>query len=178
MLQEFTWQHFLVAASVLTLIWYVGIVLIFYRKELFGLFGHREKTIANTFRNTEPLPHRWEKGVEKLADEDEIELMGKAKLPDGMLLIGSSEFGFAGERENSKEQQLGLVPDLLQDIRQLFKVLAERDGKKKDFFSLLEELKGGYPRMAGHPNIDQINEFIIDHAPFHLTAEELENLWD
>lgn len=178
MLQEFTWQYFLIAVLVLTLIWYVGILLIFYRKELFGLFGHRKKDIANTFRDTEPLPHRWEKGVEKLDDEEEKELMGKAKLPEGMMLIGSTDFGFGGSKATAKEQQLGLVPDLLQDIRQLFKVLVEKDGKKKDFFVLFEEMKGGYPKMAGHPNVDQINEFITDHAPFHFTAEEMENLWD
>ena len=32
MLQQFTWQQFLVATLVLTLIWYLAVILIFYRK--------------------------------------------------------------------------------------------------------------------------------------------------
>jgi len=178
MLQEFTWQHFLVAASVLTLIWYFGVVLTCYRREFLKLLGHQTPKPANTFRETEPLPHRWEKGVEEMTVEVENELMGKAKLPEGMMLVGSTDFGFAGNSEQQREQQLGLVPDILQDIRALFRTLAERDSNKKDFLALFGNMKDGYPRMASHPNIGQINEFITDHAPFHLSPEELENLWD
>ncbi|MEH3112566.1 hypothetical protein [Pedobacter terrae] len=178
MLQNFTWQHFLVAASVLTLVWYLAVILLFYRRKVLNLLGRQSEATSDNLKDTAPLPHRWEKGVDILADQDESEVMGKAKLPEGMFLLSSADFGFAGTKGKDKEQQLGLVPDILQDIRLVFKTLAEKDGKKKDFFIMFDQMKGVYPKMAGHPNITQINEFILDHASFHLTLEELENLWD
>lgn len=176
MLQQFTWQHFLIAASVLTLLWYAAVILIFYRRELLQLFGNGSPEAVNRLKTGEPLPHRWESGVETLDNEDEPELMGKVKLPEGISMVETSGLRFA--TNSTKEEQIGLVPDVLQEIRQVFSALAAQDGNKKDFFRLMQQVSADYPKISSHPNIDSINEFIADHAPFHLSNEELENLWD
>lgn len=173
MLQQFTWQQFLVATLVLTLIWYAGVILIFYRKELIAfLIGKKTTT-----QSSEPLPHRWEKGVETLGEENEEELMGKPKMPEGMDNVGMSGFSFAQD-EDAKEQQIGLVPDVLEELKRIFSILAKEDGNKKDFINLMEMVRHKYPKIASHPNIWHINEFISQHASFHLSKDELENLWD
>ena len=180
MIQQITWQTFLVATLVLTVIWYVAIVLLFYRRELFHVLESGQLENVNQFRRTEALPHRWEKGVEELsggADAEELELMGKSKLPEGMMMVDSGGFGFAGG-EDAREEQVGLVPDVLAEIRSLFAELARNDLGKRDFLEMMASVRKSFPKIASNPNIGRINEFIAEHAPFHLSAEELENLWD
>jgi hypothetical protein len=175
MLQQFTWQQFLVATLVLTLIWYVGVILLFYRKELFGLLGGK-KIIGLDDR----LPHRWEKGVDDLdvTNEEEPELMGASKLPDGMSLTTSDAFGFSGGvSDDSKMEQVGLVPDVLQELKGVFAKLSQNDGNKRDFMDMMGNVREKFPKIALSPNIGRINEFISEHAPFHLSAEELEDIW-
>ncbi len=171
MAQQFTWQHFLIAAVVFTVIWYAGVILIFYRKELKAFFVGRTKT----GEKKEPLPHRWEKGVEKMENPQEESLLGKTKMPEGISIVGTAEFGFTGPARTG--DQVGLVPDLLEDIKKVFQLLVKQDGNKKDFFNLMAEIGRDYPQMGSHPSIGHINGFIAEHAPFHLSKEELENIW-
>jgi hypothetical protein len=174
MLAQFTWQEFLIATLVLTLVWYAGIILIFYRKELNNFLGRKLQ------QKTEPLPHRWANKVEPLEQQSEDfpdELLGKPKAPEGTTSINMGQIGFARDGD-AKEHQIGLVPDVLQELKIVFAILEKEDGNKKDFFNLMEVVREKYEQVGSNPNIGRINEFISQHAPFHLSAEELENLWD
>ncbi|MFA6275604.1 MAG: hypothetical protein WC622_02585 [Pedobacter sp.] len=178
MLQQFTWQDFLVATLVLTIIWYAAITLIFYRSEFFGLFNPRV-----TARTPDRLPHRWEKGVDQLAEtslEEEPELMGKSKLPEGMNRVSSDGFGFSGGGQDaeSKLAQVGLVPDVLEELKGVFASLAANDGDKLDFMEMMETVREKFPKIASNPNIGRINAFVAENAPFYLSKDELETLWD
>jgi len=177
MAQQFTWQQFLIAALVFSFIWYAGVILIFYRKELKAFLGRKEKNETDK----KPLPHRWEKGVDKLEDKEEESLLGKAKMPEGISIVSTADFSFATDTskriQGDKNEQIGLVPDVLEDIKNVFLLLVKEDGNKKDFFKLMAEINKSYPKIASNPNIGRINEFISEHAPFHLSKEELENLW-
>jgi hypothetical protein len=172
MLQHFTWQQFLVAACILSFIWYVVVLFIFYREEAKRLL----KGKGGPGKVSEPLPHRW-------ADEDEFEeepeadnLMGKPVLPEGLENVGAGDFSFASA--SSKEEQIGLIPDVLEELKTIFNILAKEDGTKKDFFSLLELVKAKYGPLGSHPQIRSVNAFIREGVPFHLSNEELEDLWD
>ncbi|MCZ4223525.1 hypothetical protein [Pedobacter rhodius] len=173
MLQHFTWQQFLIASMVLSLIWYLGVILIFYRSEFLRFFKR-----DGTSSSLEKLPHRWEDKVDLLQEElQEDELMGKAKLPDGLSSVTLGSFGFAPS-EKDKADQVGLIHDLLQEIKEVFSLIEREDFTKKDLLNLLEVVKGNYPKIGSHPNIGRINQFISNHVPFHLSSDELENLWD
>ncbi|MFA6275795.1 MAG: hypothetical protein WC622_03550 [Pedobacter sp.] len=173
MLQQFTWQQFLIASMVLSLIWYAGVILFYYRTEFLSFLGRTENS------KSEPLPHRWETGVEVLENGNlqEDELIGKAKLPEGVASVAIGSFGFV-QTEDERETQVGLVPDVLQEIKEIFGIIEKEDGSKKDFFNLMEMVREKFPKIGSNPNITRINQFISEHAPFHLSADELENLWD
>ncbi len=175
MLHSFTWQQFLVAALILSSIWYLVVWFAYCKGNLKNIFPTKQKDAAPP----EPLKHYWdnEDEFEELNDEDN--LLGKSKQPEGVSNLAMSEFGFAPRIEDkSKEDQIGIVPDILEELKRIFNILAKEDGNKSDFFSLLELVKAKYPTVGSSPGVVHINKYIQDHAPFHLTAEELESLWD
>jgi uncharacterized protein YozE (UPF0346 family) len=88
-----------------------------------------------------------------------------------------NEFSFA-EMDNDQEEQLGLLPDFLEELKTIFNILEKEDGKKADFISLFGMVKAKYPKATESANLDAINQYIREHAPFLLSNEELDNLWD
>lgn len=170
MLQHFTWPQFLIAALILSLIWYIAIVLLYYRKDLKVLLMGKEFNLQN-----EPLPHAWQDEVDEIHTDD---LMGKPAKPEGLQTVNMNGFGFGPKDNSSKFLQLGLVPDVLEELKTIFNILQKEDGSKSDFFSLLALTKAKHPRVGGNPNIQYITDFVRENAPFMLTKQELENLWD
>lgn len=169
MLEQFTWAQFLLAAAVLTPVWYCSIILLFYNKELKSFLNG--KPVQS--KATEPLPHHWDQQVDQFEQEAEDYLMGKSKMPEGVSVLSAEEIGFA----DPKPQQLGLVADVLEEIKTIFGILVKEDGNKHDFLNLMQSVRESYPKIAAHPNLNQINDFIISNASFHITREELEILW-
>lgn len=157
------------------MLWYVGVILLFYRNELNAFLGGKPNGLGS-----EALPHRWDKGVDTVLEEEVLEdeeLMGRSKMPEGMEVVETAGISFASN-STDKVQQIGLVADVLQELKEVFAVIARQDGNKSDFFGLMEMVRQAFPAIGSHPNIGQINAFITAHAPFHLSPEELENLWD
>lgn len=171
MLQQFTWQQFLVATLVLTIVWYIGVILIYYPKQLKSLLNGK----STPDEVDRPLDHKWDKSVDVLSDNDEPELMGKSKLPEGMSKVSIDEVSFVSDDE--KEERLGVVSDVLEEIKIIFGILAKEDGNKHDFLNLISAIRENYPGIASNPNLHRINEFIIDHASFHITSKELDDIW-
>lgn len=171
MLTQFSWQQFLVAISVLTLVWYCLIILIFYRKELKRLLNG--KPLKEN--KSEPLPHRWDEKIDDLEQNTVDDLMGKSKLPDGVSVVEMDDIQFI--EPDTKTQRLGLIPDVIEEIKTIFDILGKEDGTKQDFLQLMQTVKENYPKISSHPNLPQINDFITSNASFHLTQDEIENIW-
>ncbi len=172
MLQTFTWPQFLLASLILSLLWYAGIALLYYRDELKDFFN--SKTQGHPPK--EPLPHHWDEDYETTKEEED-DLVGKPAVPEGLSSASMSEFSFVGN-EDKKEEQLGLVPDILEELKTLFSILEKEDGNKADFISLFGLVKAKYPKAKESSNLEAINQYIREHAPFLLSGEELDNLWD
>ncbi|NII83135.1 hypothetical protein [Pedobacter sp. SG908] len=174
MLQGFSTLQFIMVLLVLALVWYGGVLLFFYLKG-----KQRQFDVGNTGKQADLGASRGQQHTSPagagipLADD----LMGKAKLPEGMSSVGMEEIGFVDFEGRDVEDQQGLVPDLLEEIKNVFLLLAKEDGSKRDFLELMKTVKENYPGMASHPRIRRINEYIAEHAAFHLSAEEMENLW-
>ncbi len=180
MLQQFTWGQFLLASFLLSFLWYVMVLVSFYRAELGRLFS------GGVDRGSgEALSHRWEKGVEVLDEKSEVAerasvsegVMGKSALPAGMEVMGMGKLAFAGSSDGRYEQ-VGMVADVIQELKLIFAQLEASARDKRDFFRLLEKVKEEYGRIGAHPSIGSINAYVATHVPFLLSAEELENLWD
>lgn len=171
MLQQFSWQQFLVAIAVLSLIWYAAVILIFYRKELKAFLNGKPSQQTPD----EPLAHHWQDEVDDLSDEPDDELMGKSKMPEGVSVIDMEDLRFSEPED--KTEKLGLVSDVIEEIKLIFKILGQEDGTKEDFLKLIQEVKARYPKITSSTSLPQINEFILSNASFHLSPEELEDLW-
>ncbi|MFC4213361.1 hypothetical protein ACFOWA_19370 [Pedobacter lithocola] len=176
MLQQFTWGQFLLASFMLSFLWYVFVLLVFYRKEM--------QVFLTRSGSGESLPHRWEKEVdvlgEKIQKEENLDgdenLMGKSAAAKGLEVLPIGQLSFSSN-EDQRYEQVGLVADVIQELKLIFSSLETNAASKLDFFKMLEKVKEDYGKIGAHPNIKAINAFIAEHAPFHLTADELENLW-
>jgi len=177
MLKHFTWQQFLLAASILTFTWYAILLLVIYRKKLFELLSGRPLDEAQT----EPLKRDWDEDFEENALEEEDELMGKSALPEGMSKLSMSQFGFAprlDEDEDNRARQQSVVPDVLEELKSIFHILETQQGSKADFISLFSLVSAKYPEVKGTPNEEALNDYIRENVLFPITDEELGNLWN
>lgn len=176
-------QQFLISALVLSLVWYAGVFLWFYRKRVAGF---RVGGLGRVGAFPSSVPGRGSAVALEEADFEEQDLMGKVKLPEGMEVIASEELRFAGAVVEgadggvglSQSDQLGLIPDVLEEIKEVFGILVKEDGTKQDFLQLMKHVREKYPRIRSHPGLLGLNAYIRDHASFHLSGSELENLWD
>lgn len=187
MLGGFSWGQFLGCWLALALSWYLVVLLVYYRRELKALLGGRPMVAVQSgsgvglaarsraFVKTEVLDG--ESAGDVVVGE---ELMGRSALPQGMSVVDAGSLVFVGDGGGAGEaryDQVGLVADVLEELKGIFATLEREAGDKAMFFRLIGELGERYGRIGGHPNIGAINAFVSEHAPFHLSSEELEGLW-
>ncbi|MDB4926582.1 hypothetical protein [Mucilaginibacter sp.] len=195
-LQHFTWQQFLIAATILTAIWYVAIILIFYKLQIQDLLnGRRQADLP-----PEPLSHAWDEEFEGEPLGNDDDLMGKPALPEGMTRLSMAQFGFAPrlsepaveqevkenweedfESENTndnRKRQQSVVPDVLEELKSIFHILETQQGTKHDFISLFALVSAKYPKIKGTANQQALNEYIRENVLFPISDKELSNLWN
>lgn len=197
MLHQFTWQQFLVAALILSLIWYGAIILLFYRKRILEILSGKSRPTSPS----EPLTHAWNEDFEDEPLTDEENLMGKPALPEGMTRLSMAQFGFApnlskttveqesiknGEQDTAienestdddRERQQSLVPDVLEELKSIFHILETEQGTKRDFISLFGLVSSKYPKIKGTSSQQALNDYIRENLSFSITDKELDNLW-
>lgn len=176
MLQQFSWTTFLIFFSSLSALWYLALLLTVYRKDAIAFISGSSSSLKNIAAQG---GH-----AETPLDIPEEEIMGKSKMPEGLEVVSMAALSFSvtddssGIDVNHKSDQLGLLPDVILELKEIFGILEKEDGSKQDFFALAAMISEKYGRIGSNPNIGRINEFIRDHAPFAVTLEELEYLWD
>jgi len=175
--KSFTWQQFLVAALVLASVWYLIVLPLLYRKQLKEWLDHKRRKPT-----IEPLRREWD---EELEDEPRLEqeddLIGKSKLPEGMSRLDMNMFGFAPDaldEVDSRELQQSLVPDVIEELKSIFRILDKEQGTKEDFLSLVALVKAKYRAIRDTPNERALNEYIRENALFPISDDELTNLWN
>lgn len=195
MLKHFTWQQFLVAALVLSIIWYTVIILLFYRHRVQDYLSGKNKDSTPP----EPLRHAWDEEFEDEPLDDENDLMGKSVLPEGMTRLSMAQFGFAPrisekaaeqeageswdtatEQEDAdevRERQQSVVPDVLEELKSIFHILETQQGTKQDFISLFGLVSTKYRNIKGTANQQALSDYIRENVLFPISDEELDNLW-
>lgn len=170
MTHDFTWQQFLLAALLLTAVWEAVIILLFFRKDLLGLFRRKRKV--------RPPARRWiPEPVEKPEEIQPADVMGAPAEEEGVITSSMEEIRFAGGVED-QATRLGLISDALEELKGIFRLLREKGGTKHDFFSMIGMLKAKYPAIKNSKNLAAINSLIRRELPFELTEEEFTRLWD
>lgn len=173
MLEQFTWQQFLVAALILAIVWYAAVVLLYFRRDI---------------SKFPPKKNRWQPGrlqrewEEELEDDPEEEtLLGRTKEPEGVSSVPMEELRFAPQTGDDpdayRDTQLGTVPDVLEELKTIFGILEKEGGTKEDFISLFALVAAKYPKIKGTPGQQALNEYIRDNVLFPISDEELDQLW-
>ncbi len=198
MLQHFTWQQFLIAATILTAVWYVAVTLIYYRHRIQGLLSDKHGPADASG----PLRRAWDEEFEEVPAEVEDGLVGKPNLPEGTSKVSMGMFGFAPDvKEDKAEQgpnknweteegleneqtdddgrkrQQSIIPDVLEELKSIFHILETGQGTKEDFISLFHLVSSKYPNIKGTSNQQVLDEHIRENLPFNITDEELNILW-
>ncbi|GAA4090926.1 hypothetical protein [Mucilaginibacter panaciglaebae] len=195
MLKYFTWQQFLVAALVLSIIWYTVIILLFYHHKIQDYLNGKNKDSTPS----EPLRHAWDEDFEDNPLGGEDDLMGKSALPEGMTRLSMAQFGFAprisdaateqeaGESwdtateqkgaDEVRERQQSIIPDVLEELKSIFHILETQQGTKQDFISLFGLVSTKYHSIKGTANQQALNDYIRENVLFPISDEELDNLW-
>ncbi len=174
-LHFFTWQQFLVAAVIFTVAWYAVIFFLFFRGKITAKLPGKSK-------QPERIRREWDDELEDYPDEED-DLIGKQSLPDGISEVEAHLLGFAPkEREHEdvddRETQLGVVPDVLEELKTIFHILENEGGTAEDFVSLFGMVKAKYPGIRNTPNEAAINEYIRENLPFDISDDQLANLWN
>ncbi|OCX52783.1 hypothetical protein BEL04_00140 [Mucilaginibacter sp. PPCGB 2223] len=158
-------------------IWYGIILPIIYRKQLRQWLDSKGGKPA-----VEPLRRDWE---DELEDEPELQqeddLMGRSKMPEGMSRLSMNMFSFAPdveEENDTRELQQSLVPDAIEEIKSIFHILEKEQGTKDDFISLFGLVKVKYAAIRDTPSEWALNEYIRENALFPISDAELSNLWN
>ena len=150
------WQTFLVAALILTAAWYAVVV---------------PKLCPKKPAGSLPCTPPDEEAIETEQQMDE--LIGKAAMPEGVTEVAAHELAFV-----SREQQQGLVPDALEELKSIFHILETENGTKADFIGLFRLVAGKYRKLAGTPSQRALNAYIRENALFPISDTELEHLWN
>jgi hypothetical protein len=175
MLHFFTWQQFLIASLIFTIGWYVVVFLLFFKGKISGFLSGKSK------QPPEKIKREWEDDLEDDPDEEES-LIGKQALPDGVSEVEMHMLGFAPkvhtDEDAYRDMELGIVPDVLEELKNMFHILEQENGEADDFISLFSLVKAKYPGIAGTPNEAAINEYIRENASFSISDDQLANLWN
>lgn len=180
MLHQFTWQQFLIAALILTLVWYIAIIMLYYRSKLLDLFSARSK-----LKQSEKLKREWEEELEEddTSEEENDDLIGTQAVPEGVSEVEMHMLGFAPKvkkeeiPEDDRDTQLGLIPDVLEELKGIFRIVEKENDNKEYFISLFALITAKYPEIKGTTNQPALNDYIRENLSFSISDEELDNLW-
>jgi len=176
---QLTWQQFLITALVLAAIWYAAVGVLYFRDEAAGLFSG--KRAVKSGKTLQPA-------FEGVAVEEPESLLGRSREPDGVTTVAMSQFSFAGagrslnvaeEAEAElRETQLGLIPDLMEELKTIFYRLERDGGTREDFEGLFQPVAARFESVITSPNYAAVNAYIMDQVPFELSEAELEAMWE
>jgi hypothetical protein len=176
---QLTWQQFLITALVLAAIWYAAVGILYFRDEAAGLFSG--KRAVKTYASLKP-------DLEQAAEAEPGSLLGRSREPEGVSILAMSQFGFTGAgrgvengesaEKDMREARLGLIPDLMEELKTIFYMLERESGTREDFVELFRPLAARFGSVITNPNYAAVNAYILDQVPFELSTAELEGMWE
>ena len=172
MIQLITWRQYLIAISGATFLYYVIILLRYYRSEIKNLFN-RPPAIQRAAEETNAPQHSF---------------LGEAEF-DGQQSLSAEELFFAAPDEEEAELPeateqpikqpdmptvpdesflLGPVADFLKELKSGFGLLKEADGDKEEFLTLLHILSEKYSAVMQSSYRPLMEVFVLEVAKEQL----------
>lgn len=173
MLSSFSWQHYIAAIVIITVSYYLYVVLRYYQKEIANLFNRRS-TSTEMFTSVQTAP---------------IEVMGKAKPDNGIKFSDASELQFTEASPDDPEIVSEPVPfanthqpssELIQEANNLIEAFKDLDNKQ-EFLSLLGILIDSYKRYSDEIDLpaalDRVITMASEKLKFPVTSSDLPHNW-
>jgi hypothetical protein len=176
MLHQFTWQHFLIAALIFLLIWYLAVFFYCHRKSSGKFFTSLKR------QQPEKLTREWDADFDDDSETDD-DLIGRQALPDGVSEVSMHMLGFAPKAdenrpsEDERYHQLGVMPDVLEELKRIFNIIERENGTKEHFISLFALIKSKHPGLANTANSKPLIQYLTENLPFELSDEDFNKLW-
>ena len=186
MLHQISWQAYGAALVVLLAIYYLYVLLAFYRAEIrtfYSRISGKQSPLAFQDSGFIPIP--------------DYEIVGAAQ-PDE-IYAGTEETLLFGPSDNRDEDNLGRqdqdnsstvkdsrligqFSEMVAELKTLIRVISESEESRENFDMLFKIIVQKYPDLGGTPYQRQVTEFLIeegsDQFPFHINAEDLEAYWE
>lgn len=170
MLEQFTWQQFMICITGTSAVYYAALGLLYYRHELNALFsGNRRRSVSES---------------EYQHEIDDDALLGNSTEEEYFTSSSMEDIHFPSDELTTDHQELllGRIPDLLEELNTLISITAETDESKEEFLSLFQHTIFKYNATSGSIFRDEINTQVLESSAgkfsFSLTGEDLNKCWD
>jgi len=170
MLSSISWQHYLAAIIILSLIYYGYVVLRYYQKEISSLFN-RKQDATSLFSNVQTGPYQ---------------VMGDAKLDSGVSITESQDLVFSEPLEDHPAAGVTSAADitpsqeLAVEAGNLIEAFKEIDNKP-EFITLLRILIESYKRYKDEIDLpvtlNRVVELSKEKLMFPIALTDLQVSW-
>jgi hypothetical protein len=173
MLSSISWQHYIAAIVIITVSYYLYVILRYYQREIANLFNRRS-TSTEMFAGVQAAP---------------IEVMGKAKPDIGVKLSEASELQFTEASPDDPGIASEPVPfangheassELIHEANNLIEAFKDLDNKQ-EFLSLLGILIESYKRYSDEIDlpaaVDRVITIAREKLQFPVTSSDLPHNW-
>ncbi|MBC8053804.1 MAG: hypothetical protein H7Y13_12135 [Sphingobacteriaceae bacterium] len=189
MFSQISWQQYFAYVAVTGLLYYIVVVALYYRNQLFRL-------VKNPLKQGDELPTK-----NSYVSYNQQDILGKAvdfNSPDS---IAATDLQFAGDNEDTFEdsepdlplsqnehtktsnQALGDSEGFTNEFKNNLSILKEAEGTKDEFISLFTNTASKYPGLNNASTLQTLNLFILElisaqELGFLISAQELGEYWE
>lgn len=168
MLKSISWQEFLTVMSVLSLIYFSILGIVYYRVEIKNLISGKARS--------RPSPNQERKRnnslIGQIKEEEGIDD------EEGQQTLSSEQIDPV---QNSQDALLGSVADFLKDLKDVIESIATDKLEKAESLALLKAVFSRYEQLKGTSYQQSVELFLyenaIDQFAFQLSLEEIKNIW-
>ena len=170
MLSSISWQHYMAAIIILSLIYYGYVILRYYQKEISNLFNRKQDATA-LFSNVQTGPYQ---------------VMGNAKLDSGVTIAESQDLVFSEPLEElpavgaTSPSDITPSQELTVEAGNLIDAFKEIDNKP-EFITLLRILVGSYKRYKDEIDLPAMLNSVVELSKekllFPIALTDLQVSW-
>lgn len=192
MLSSVSWQEFITTVVVLTAVYYLVTVIIFYRKEITHFIKHGRPSVADqttptyepsndrNLRTSSMMGEAGDRSVHQLPytsheASEELSYAPTDGLPDPIGETGSDE-------EISEYVPVEIISDLLEEIKATCGAITDSVATKEEATALFKALLARFKNLKDTPYHSSINDHIysVTREPFivDFSREEIDAFWN